>query len=41
MKLVRIVDGVRIPYSEHFQQYFRLPDDDLQVIWGYARGIEE
>lgn len=31
----------RSTYVRHVQQYFRLSDDDLQVIWGYARGIEE
>ena len=28
-------------YVQHMQRYFRLSDDDLQVIWAYARGIEE
>ena len=31
----------RSTYVRHLQQYFRLSDEDLQLIWGYARGIEE
>lgn len=28
-------------YVQHMQRYFRLSDDDLQVIWAYAQGIKE
>lgn len=38
VKLVRVIDGERIAYSE---QQLRLSDEYLQLIWGYARGSEE